>query len=148
MKKRKTILLVVILFGMSLAAVAMALNVNQLPNEAQVFLSKYFQEEKVLRCERDLDDNCYEVLLSDGSELEFDAQGQWREIEIDYRLISSDFVKQLLPQNAYKYLLEQNLSNKVESIKRTRVGYKIDLRSNNIDEIHFDKNGQIISVEY
>lgn len=56
---------------------------DKLPSAAQAFITQYFPGEEVTYAERDKDDGQkdYKVRLSDGTEIEFDENGNWTSVD-------------------------------------------------------------------
>mgnify|MGYP003184294881 CR=1 FL=1 len=67
-----------VLYGGVGPAIAGSIDFNQLPKAARDFAQKHFKDETVIACEKEFYDNTYEVEFSDGTDIEFDAQGNWR----------------------------------------------------------------------
>ena len=59
---------------------------NQLPAQAQQFLNENFANIKIsyAKQERDFLERSYEVLLTDGTKLEFSSKGTWEEVDCKY----------------------------------------------------------------
>ncbi len=72
----KIIILILTLF-LNLKA-DIILSPQNLPNTIKDFLQKNFKAQVSLA---QRDDNAYEIALNDGTELEFDVSGEWKEIE-------------------------------------------------------------------
>ncbi len=78
----------------------------------------------------------YEVVLTDGSEIQFDNKGNWKDIEAARgKTVPGSFV----PNAIQTYVANNQKGAKVVGIERSRGGYEIEL-SNGI-EMKFDKNG-------
>lgn len=69
------------------------------------------------------DKNSYEVYLSDGTELEFDIDGAWKEIENKAFPFDLDF----LPQNLANTITSEFPNTKAREIERKINHYKIKL---------------------
>lgn len=138
----------IILFEGVGPAIAGSVNFDQLPTEARDFLKKHFKEGKVINCEREFDDNTYEVTMSDRMEIEFDSKGQWIEIDAFGRsVIPYDLVKKLLPGDAHRDIERRGLQQSVETIKRSVNGYKVEFQSADIDDIRYSTHGKVLSVD-
>lgn len=87
------------------------------------------------------DKNSYEVYLSDGTELEFDIDGAWKEIENKAFPFDLDF----LPQNLANTITSEFPNTKAREIERKINHYKIKL--NNDVKILIDFNGTILHKE-
>lgn len=120
---------------------------NQLPQKAQEFLSRYFPETAVKNIEEEFSSQTFEVDLTDGTDLEFYGTGEWKEIDApDKTCLPASLVQQLVPQLAYSNLTRLGYTASVESVKRTRDTYEVDLRGSELDDICFDVNGVITAI--
>ncbi|OOX88762.1 hypothetical protein BOQ00_08315, partial [Campylobacter coli] len=88
------------------------------------------------------DRHSYEVYLSDGTELEFESDGSWKEIESKVFPFDLNF----LPPNLTNIIQNKFPNTKAREIERKINYYKIKL-TNNI-EVHIDFNGTILYTEY
>ena len=59
---------------------------SELPVKTQQFLDQYFANVKITyaKLERDLFDRSYEVVLAEGTKLEFTPQGDWKDVDCRY----------------------------------------------------------------
>ena len=59
---------------------------DALPQKAQLFIAQYFPMAECSRIVRDKDDGTteYEAWLSDGTELDFDKQGDWTSVDCKF----------------------------------------------------------------
>lgn len=129
-------------------AIAGSVSLDQLPKAAKEFLKKYFSDGKVINCEKEFDDNTYEVTLSDRMEVEFDSRGEWIEIDASGRsVIPYNLVKKLLPGDAHRDIEKRGLQQSVETIKRSANGYKVEFQSADIDDIRYNNHGKVLSVD-
>ena len=67
---------------------------EMLPVDAQSFINTYFGELKIsyAKLERDLFENSYEVVFTDGAKLEFNRKGEWRDVDCRYGEVPSAIV--------------------------------------------------------
>ena len=103
------ILMIAICCMMSFNIVANAgndkpINVNELPAKAQTLLSKHFKGQKVMLAtiESGVVSRSYDVVLRNGTKLEFDKKGNLTEIDCKQGIVPS----QLIPQAIKNYLKE------------------------------------------
>ena len=56
---------------------------KQLPKAAQLFLAKHFAGRTVslAKEDRDFSGTTYDVLLADGTEIEFSSRGEWKDVD-------------------------------------------------------------------
>ncbi len=130
-------------------AVAGSVNQESMPAKAIHFLEHHFANVTVSQCVKDFDDNAYEVDLADGTDIEFDSKGEWREVEApDGEALSAEVVTKLLPRRAYSTLKDRGYNESVESVKRGRGGYVVEFTNNlavNTDYT-FDNAGHLLGL--
>lgn len=127
--------------------IAGSVDISRVPRKAQDFLKHHFKEYAVVQCEKEFDDNTYELELSNGIDVEFDAGGDWREVEAGRsRVLAPNVVKKLVPDKTYKELLSRNVASRVESVKRYSDGYKVEIKNAKYDDYRFARDGKLISV--
>ena len=84
----------------------------------------------------------YEVILTDGSEISFDKDGNWENVEVNNsRSVPSAFV----PAQVRKVVAGQQPGQRIVGVDRDRRGYDIEL-SNGI-EMKFDKAGKFLGYD-
>lgn len=145
---KKILFLAIALIASSLtfsAAADEAIQPSQLPKAARMFIAKFFPSDKVVKAEKDRDifSVYYEVDLSSGAEINFDAKGHWQEISC--KKAQSAVPTPILPQNITTYVNSNYPGQYVAKIERKYNKYEIDL-SNGI-ELIFDKDGNFIRVD-
>lgn len=128
------------------AAVAMADNpvkVEQLPEAAQTFLKAHFPDVKVAYANEDneLVKKEYEILLSDGVRVEFDADGNWKDVDCKFGRVPAAIV----PAQISDYVSKHYPEIKIIKIERDRRGYEVSL-SNGL-EIDFDKQFSVVNID-
>lgn len=130
-------------------AVAGSVNQESMPAKAIHFLEHHFANVTVSQCVKDFDDNAYEVDLADGTDIEFDSKGEWREVDApDGEALSAEVVTKLLPHRAYSTLKDRGYNESVESVKRGRGGYVVEFTNNlavNTDYT-FDNAGHLLGL--
>jgi hypothetical protein len=109
-----------------------------LPAAAQKFIRDHFPDAKttLATIDRELFDTTYDVIFTDGTQIEFDSRGQWK--EIDCPRGSSVPAGVLLPGIA-SFIAEHYPDARVGDIERDRFGYEVNL--SNRAELHFDSKG-------
>ena len=145
---RKTIFLLP-LFGFALAQPAWADGIvtfdsKQLPREALAFLQRHFPEAQIshIKIEKDfLRINKYEVLLTDRTEVEFDRDGAWMEVDCDHMQVPSA----LLPSYVSAYVEKHFGGAMVVKLERKRKGMEVDL--DNDLSLTFNHKGKLIEID-
>lgn len=107
---------------------------NSLPASARSFISQYFSSATVVTTQQDKDE--YEVLLSDGTRIEFDIIGDWSDVEAAFgKVIPSGFY----PSAIDNYVATNYPSVGINEISKEIGGYDVDLI--NGAELKFDYSG-------
>lgn len=142
------ILMIAICCMMSFNIVANAgndkpINVNELPAKAQTLLSKHFKGQKVMLAtiESGVVSRSYDVVLRNGTKLEFDKKGNLTEIDCKQGIVPS----QLIPQPIKTYLKENYRGEIVRKIELNKKEYEVEL-ANGID-LTFNKHFQLIDID-
>lgn len=148
MKRIMRILMIAICCMMSFNIVANAgndkpINVNELPATAQTLLSKHFKGQKVMLAtiESGVVSRSYDVVLRNGTKLEFDKKGNLTEIDCKQGIVPS----QLIPQPIKNYLKENYRGETVRKIEWNKKEYEVEL-TNGID-LTFNKHFQLIDID-
>lgn len=148
MKRIMRILMIAICCMMSFNIVANAgndkpINVNELPAKAQTLLSKHFKGQKVMLAtiESGVVSRSYDVVLRNGTKLEFDKKGNLTEIDCKQGIVPS----QLIPQPIKNYLKENYRRETVRKIELNKKEYEVEL-ANGID-LTFNKHFQLIDID-
>ncbi len=142
------ILMIAICCMMSFNIVANAgndkpINVNELPAKAQTLLSKHFKGQKVMLAtiESGVVSRSYDVVLRNGTKLEFDKKGNLTEIDCKQGIVPN----QLIPQPIKNYLKENYRGETVRKIELNKKEYEVEL-ANGID-LTFNKHFQLIDID-
>lgn len=132
------------LFGVQAIAQEKAINQNQLPGNAQAFISEYFNDVKVTNVIKDsgIIKTEYEVYLSDGSKLEFDGKGNWKEVKSKGKSLSG---AAFIPQSIRDYAAKNFPSYQIKKIEKGSRKYEVKL-SNGL-ELEFDLNGNFLRID-
>ena len=114
---------------------------KQLPKAAQLFLAKHFAGRTVSLAKEDRDFSTYDVLLADGTEIEFSSRGEWKEVDGKRTALPTSFI----PAQIINALRAQYAGESIVQIERKRRGYKVELSSGL--EIQFDSRYQIVGYD-
>lgn len=112
---------------------------NNLPQKAQQFINQHFSGVGFLSAK--LDDGQYEVRLKNGTEIEFTAQGEWKEVDCHTTAVPAAIV----PANITKYVKAQFPNNIIVKISKKYNGYEIELNSD--IELKFDAKGNFLYAD-
>ncbi|KIQ14603.1 hypothetical protein RT99_22455 [Flavobacterium sp. MEB061] len=138
---KNKIILAVSLFGFIISANAQKkIEVSELPQPAQEFLKKHFNNTTVDIAKKDAEhgEKGYEVKLKDGTEVEFWKDGSYREVDGDDKPIPTDFI----PQAVKDYVAKNHPNEKITHIDYGHKDLDVDL-TNKID-LEFTKEGKIL----
>ena len=144
---KKIFLLLAVVFSFS-AVLAFGggdkvINKNQLPAQAQSFINDNFAGVKISYAKHETDflERSYEVVLADGTKLEFTNKGAWKEVDCRYGEVPSAIV----PAPIKKYISENYSAEKVLKIERDSRGYEVKL-SNRL-ELQFNNDFRIVDID-
>ena len=117
--------------------------VNKLPERAQTFIKQHFNDVKVsfAKVDKDLFDTSYEVIFTNGSKVEFDKKGNWKEVDCKH----SQVPDAIIPAQILQYIKENHSELKIISIDRDRRDYEVKL-SNKL-EVKFDLKFNVIGYD-
>lgn len=120
-------------------------NVNVLPATAQATLNRYFAKTPVNHIKVDkktFGGTEYDVILNDGTQIEFDSKGNWKEIDCGSRGVPDGLVLKPITD----YVKRNFKGQKIVGIDVNKNNYEIEL-SNGV-EIQFDRAGNFKKVDY
>lgn len=144
MKKLGLIISAVFLtLGVACADVDRPISVNELPQKAQKFLKEHFSNREVSFAKEDpeLLHKEYEVVLTDGTKIEFMAGGEWKSVDCRYGSVPVAIV----PKQIKDYLAQNYPQAVVLGIDYERK--QCEVRLNNHLELTFDKNFRLIDID-
>lgn len=119
-------------------------DVNTLPQAARLTLSNNFKAKvSVIKIDKDLGRvSDYEVVLTDGTEIQFDRDGNWKEIEMP---VNKGVPEKFLPKEINNYIKDNHKGEKVVGLEKERSGFEVTL-SNDLD-LKFDRNGNFVRYD-
>ena len=148
MKRILRILMIAICCMVSCNMVANAgndkpISVNALPAKAQTLLNQHFNGQKVMLAtiESGVVSRSYDVVLQNGTKLEFDKKGNLTEIDCNQATVPD----QLIPQAIKNYLMENYAGQSVKKIEMNKNEYEVEL-ANGLD-LTFNKHFQLIDID-
>lgn len=148
MKRILRILMIAIYCMVSCNMVANAgndkpISVNALPAKAQTLLSNHFNNQKVMLATIETGgiNKSYDVVLQNGTKLEFDKKGNLTEIDCKQGKVP---VK-LIPQAIRNYLMENYPAQAVKKLEMNKNEYEVEL-ANGLD-LTFNKHFQLIDID-
>ncbi len=129
--------------GFNAAAQERKITLKELPANAQSFLSKHFPNQAPSYVEEDkgMLSTDYKVLLTGGTEIEFDGKGNWEEVDGNKTAIPNS----IAPKGVNTYISENYKGREIEKIEKENWGYKVELL--NDVELVFDSNGRFLRLD-
>ena len=117
--------------------------VNALPAKAQTMLSKHFNKQKVMLAtiESGVITRSYDVVLQNGTKLEFDKKGNLTEIDCKQGVVPA----KLIPQSIKDYLKNNYPDQQVRKLEIKKNEYEVEL-ANGMD-LTFNKHFQLIDID-
>ena len=114
-----------------------------LPQKAQQFINRYFGDIKItyVKEEREFLERTYEVMFADGTKVEFNRNGEWKEVDCRHSSVPTP----IIPAQIMKYVKDNYPDVKVMQIERDRIDYELKL-SNRL-ELTFDTKFNIIDID-
>lgn len=98
---------------------------GKLPSLARAFIETYFPDQSVSYAERDKDDGRreYSVVLSNGTEIDFDQNGDWESVDCKFSVLPEGIV----PQSIAEDMAIRYLDAKAYKIERQLGGYELSI---------------------
>jgi uncharacterized membrane protein YkoI len=131
-------------FGSFLSAQDVKINPEDLPTNASSFIKTNFGAEKILMAEKDIDQNetSYEVHLSNGAKIEFDQNGNWKEVDGNKK---TSIPTAFIDKNILKFVSANYPNAKIIKIEKDLTKYEVDL--SNGKELVFDNAGKYLRLD-
>lgn len=114
---------------------------NKLPVAAQTFISTYFPAQKAARVEKDK--NSYDVYLDNGTNVEFDLEGNWTDVDAPAGIAVP---WSIVPEAIKTFINEKYPQQGVSEISRDSTGYDVELTGGT--ELEFAPDGTFIRIDY
>ena len=115
---------------------------DQLPAVSQTFVTTHFAEAQVAYCMRD--SHSFEVRLADASEIEFNLNGTWKEVDCKYKELPAS-VTALLPDTIPAYVKANFPTAVITKVSAKMWGFEIEL--NNGLDVEFNTTGQFLKID-
>lgn len=117
---------------------------DQLPKTAQNLVNKYYDAKNVSYVTEEsefMKSKEYEVRFHDGVKVEFDAKGDWKEVDGKKKAIPTA----LIPTSIASHVKKSFPNNEIVKISRSNRKYEVEL-SNGLD-LEFDKRGKFLRID-
>lgn len=145
MKKLMMILAVLVMaVGTAVAREFSTTDINVLPAKARTLITNTFKQ-KVNHIKVDkktFGSDEYDVILTNGSEIEFDAEGSWKSVDCGINAVPAS----LVPKAIAQYVKSNFKGAKIVEIEIDRRTYEVQL-SNGI-ELEFDRSGRFLKADH
>ena len=119
------------------------IQVNELPAKAQTVLNTHFSGQKVTMAtlESEIIDKSYNVILQNGTKLEFDRKGNLTEVDCKQGTVPA----KLIPQPIKSYVQTNYSGQNIKKMEIDKNEHEVEL-SNGLD-ITFNKRFQVIDID-
>ena len=116
---------------------------DNLPSPAKSFIEEYFPGVPVSYVKKDskLISTTYEIILQDGTEIEFGSKGVWDKVDCKRKAVPSG----LIPAAITDYVNNNFAGQFIVMIDKEPFGTEIEL--DNDLELKFDKKDQLINID-
>ncbi|VFB13718.1 Protein of uncharacterised function (DUF2874) [Bacteroides heparinolyticus] len=144
MKVLSILALAIFAVQFSFAGDVITQDAKQLPLVARNFINRHFTKPQIhyIKIESEiLQNKKYEVQLADFTEIDFDKQGNWLEVDCKKAAIPAA----LIPTSIQEYVKTNFPREIITKIERERSGMKIEL--SNDYSLKFNKKGKFVSID-
>lgn len=119
------------------------IQVNELPTKAQTVLTTHFSGQKVTLAtlESEIIDKSYNVVLQNGTKLEFDRKGNLTEVDCKQGTVPA----KLIPQPIKSYVQANYSGQNIKKMEIDKNEHEVEL-SNGLD-ITFNKRFKVIDID-
>lgn len=144
---KKILIAAVAVFGMAFGMQAKdtyAHDASVLPKAAQTTISNNFKSKvSLVKIDKDFGRiSEYEVILGDGTEISFDRNGNWDNVEVN---VDKSVPAGFIPKGVAAYVKKTYPGQRIVGIDKERNGYDVEL-SNGVD-MKFDKAGNFLRYD-
>ena len=122
---------------------APAANTQALPEAVNTFVKQYFPNATIAGVEMDSDHGGveYDIYLSDGTEIDFDINNQWDNVDCHTKAVPAS----LVPKAIATYVSSNYQNMAITKINKEHYGYEIEL-ANGLD-LNFDRSGNFMGMD-
>lgn len=140
---RKIIGIAIVLIANFAFAQEVIIPFNQLPAKAKTFIHQHFKDVKVMNVilDKDVFSKDFDVNFENGTKIEFDRTGNWKEI----KTLSGSVPSSLVPAKIKQYISNNYKGANIVEINKD--AYKIDVELSNGVDLDFDKNGNFLRID-
>ena len=143
MKKQILTLATILLLGINAFAQNGTTDIQQLPTKSQEFIKTYFQDYKVsyVLADKEFADVDYKIRFEDGTEIEFNARGEWTDVKGKQNCIPTGFIIKEITDYVNAYHKDACITEIEKEFNR------ITIELNNRLELEFNSKGKLISYD-
>lgn len=150
MKKITAIILTVVATATTaLAATAIVIDndtpitFNELPEAAKEFVHKHFGKEQVshVTLDNDIINKEYTLVFASGTKLEFNGDGDWKEVDCRY----TEMPQGLVPEQIENYIKNNYPNSKIREIKREHGGWEVKITGG--WELTFNRDFKLVDID-
>ena len=142
---RKIVTVVTVLFAVNFAtAKDVQIKFSELPQKAQTFVKTHFSESDIASVWKDTEMllvEDYTVVLSNGLEIDFYPNGDWKEVKSR----GTEIPSKIIPGGISQYVSQNYNGQRIKELKKKRYGYKVEL-SGDID-LEFSQNEKFLRID-
>ena len=142
---RKIVTVVTVLFAVNFAAAKdVQIKFSELPQKAQTYVRTHFSESDVASVWKDTEMlvvEDYTVVLSNGLEIDFYPNGDWKEVKSR----GTEIPSKIIPGGISQYVSQNYNGQRIKELKKKRYGYKVEL-SGDID-LEFSQNEKFLRID-
>lgn len=144
---KKLLLIIAIVVGMVGYAAARdnySHDASVLPQAAKTTIANNFKGKvSLVKTEKEFGSvKEYEVILTDGTEITFDKNGNWKDVEVN---ISKSVPSSIVPKAITDYVKKNQKNQRIVGLEKDRGGYEVEL-SNGV-EMKFDTAGNFLKFD-
>ena len=142
---RKIATVITVLFAVNFAAAKdVQIKFSELPQKAQTYVRTHFSESDVASVWKDTEMllvEDYTVILSNGLEIDFYPNGDWKEVKSR----GTEIPSKIIPGGISQYVSQNYNGQIIKELKKKRYGYKVEL-SGDID-LEFSQNEKFLRID-
>ena len=142
---RKIVTVVTVLFAVNFAAAKdVQIKFSELSQKAQTYVRTHFSESDVASVWKDTEMllvEDYTVILSNGLEIDFYPNGDWKEVKSR----GTEIPSKIIPSGIFQYVSQNYNGQRIKELKKKRYGYKVEL-SGDID-LEFSQNEKFLRID-
>ena len=142
---RKIATVIIVLFAVNFAAAKdVQIKFSELPQKAQTYVRTHFSESDVASVWKDTEMllvEDYTVVLSNGLEIDFYPNGDWKEVKSR----GTEIPSKIIPGGISQYVSQNYNGQRIKELKKKRYGYKVEL-SGDID-LEFSQNEKFLRID-